>query len=536
MLKHHRLVVFVLVALGILVLSFGLILGARQASLDRPFEKTELPSAAISTADGLKARITLEAMVLPVEVPMRLWLTVSNEGDQPRRGLELERLELRGLEAAELGDCWKVAGGIEVPACLANSPTGAVHTWPLDLDTGKSVTFWALVTASEPGNAQVEARILAPPPQGSANPSASLVLEGPSVRVTGGWFTPAHVKSLLDLFGNLALPIVLAILAFILKRHSETEARRHEAARDEEARRHEVWRQMLPRVHENAQKYYMPVSGAICALRRRFDKLVKVREEREKAPAADDAALEAKQVDLEDRLFFHLVMVFVRMGALLRDIGGYYFQNEEGEWMAHHLWHVFRERCYGGNLQLYADFELLADRIAPEESIAAFNTRFEPRPIDDSATASNGFAEWILDRVFPSYLPRTDRGDHEAAREALGRIHRWFEVWLIREVQEERDLCLLRMLEDVFDYEMNVPYRLWYGKSTAEAEVQAERQKHFGQCREWLERLGQKAAEDDTAFAELKDHADKYLRLPEGPPNFKAQRKTAAEAAVNLQS
>lgn len=185
------------------------------------------------------------------------------------------------------------------------------------------------------------------------------------------------LRTLTGFAKDFALPIVLALVAFALKKvederetsRKEFEESRAEARRAAEERRAQVqqtWTLMLPKIHENSEKYYMPLMSFASSVVRYYD-------------GADR--------DPEVCFFFYL-RFFGRMKTMVDAISGFYLRYREGEEIVSTIWSALLELCDArvprtarergqlAMLQTHMTFVQFEERIRATPAIAALAAVF----------------------------------------------------------------------------------------------------------------------------------------------------------------
>lgn len=143
----------------------------------------------------------------------------------------------------------------------------------------------------------------------------------------------------------LAVPVLLALMGFLLDRlikrsEDRKEAREKKEEKDEAERAKvrgkleadrareqavatETWKQMLPISHKYASKYYLPISSA-----------------------AEDAIDAFEKPDAQ-AAFFHILLLLKRIDLARKYIGGLYFKSLTGEELAQRCSRTFRKTFLG---------------------------------------------------------------------------------------------------------------------------------------------------------------------------------------------
>lgn len=236
------------------------------------------------------------------------------------------------------GSCWRGMDLVCVDRRVGVDPDDFGWT----LSPGSSLVLrgqlraGALATARVRVLLRVEAPALdvAEPPDSPRFLEAELPLPGePVARLDGFWQLLAQF--IYEFAKDFGLPIVGAVLGFWFAHRVDAQRLRQQEASEREARVRESWNQMLPRVHSNAERFYMPISSALQGFRQEFDRLIAAAREEERLPR-DEQVL--------DKLLLHLVQLFCRHNHLNQEIGGYYFKSRAAEAAVAKGWHVLRDR------------------------------------------------------------------------------------------------------------------------------------------------------------------------------------------------
>jgi hypothetical protein len=132
---------------------------------------------------------------------------------------------------------------------------------------------------------------------------------------------------------DLGLPLAFLWLAYRIKqleeqrqestRNREEEERegRQKRAEEETARVRQTWTQMLPKVHENTERYYMPLMG--------FAR----------------SAAGAHRGKHSDEVLFYYLRFLARVKEMTDAIGGFYLKRRVGENIVGEIWDVLRARA-----------------------------------------------------------------------------------------------------------------------------------------------------------------------------------------------
>ena len=140
--------------------------------------------------------------------------------------------------------------------------------------------------------------------------------------------TDYNLTKLYGWIKDLAFPIMLALFGVFLK-----------LITDNRELRAETWKQMLPKSHDLAGKYYMPIAGSAVGISQSWTRYSKAG-----ATPADKTQ--------EVRLMFFYIMLFHRLMRDMRyEIGGFYFKDRIGEQIANFCWTVLRDGYFPATLE-----------------------------------------------------------------------------------------------------------------------------------------------------------------------------------------
>ena len=131
----------------------------------------------------------------------------------------------------------------------------------------------------------------------------------------------AITDAIKSFFTDLGLPLVLAVLAYFLKKYEEERERSSKAAEEHGQQIQQTWTLMLPKMHQNAERHYMPISGDARSVHDYH--------------ASGDI----------DVTFFFFLLFLSEMRRMINRIGGFYFKHRSGEDMAHRLWAILLMRA-----------------------------------------------------------------------------------------------------------------------------------------------------------------------------------------------
>lgn len=336
---------------------------------------------------------------------LRLWVAFENRSSSPVHELRFSDEVPAGFKVGSDATCWAADLG-----CIDGSPVAT----PLDLLEGEAVAVsFELVPSGESGIFNLTRGFAWSDGDGKQHRG---FVEFGAVTVTDRW------SLLAGWFKDLALPIVLLLLGsvfgFLEKRRTEVQ---------------QTWHQMLPKSHENAELYYMPMSSSILRIREGLQRF-------------DRAQGPSEKKKHRGELYYDLLILLRRNREFVVKIGGWYFKDFEGELLAQTCWNLFRadtEERLGR-----AALESLLDQIGPQDSIGDVRRRFE------AAVDKGPWWVLLLSRLGDGNQGRGQR----LASEVKGKFHSWLKEDFRYHVR------VLAVLEDILDYEMNRPYDRWYGR------------------------------------------------------------------------
>jgi hypothetical protein len=182
--------------------------------------------------------------------PLRLRLIVENHSAGKVTKLRLIQLETPGFETVQR--------------------TGP----PPELKPGESALMEAVLKPAEHGRFSITALV----GWESAAAPGSVATEEPitlgPVEITSPgrerWalFTGRSYPVLKD----ITLPILLAVLAYLFQKSQGRREKQDQRRQEARERGLQVWSSQLPRLHENNERYYMPVARAVTLLRKEWEK------------------------------------------------------------------------------------------------------------------------------------------------------------------------------------------------------------------------------------------------------------------------
>jgi hypothetical protein len=205
--------------------------------------------------------------------------------------------------------------------------------------------------------------------------------------------------TLLSLLKTLALPVVLAMLGYILQQRQQDLVQERQA-----------WASMLPVSHENNTKFYIPMLGGIRAFGTRLKEFAK-------DPTKNDLCKQA---------CFFLLFTFRRMREMEKKGSGFYLMDRTGEELVASCWDAFWDRMRI-ELHPYEDVSALLDAMGPNESTSSHKEKMKAAGLEDKV------------------------------QEVEDRFARWAKG------SKAKDFSLLLLFSVLLEFELNRIYKFWYG-------------------------------------------------------------------------
>lgn len=317
---------------------------------------------------------------------VRFWISIRNSSGAEVRAVHL--LSFEGPDLSATGPCWKKG----VPACTLLGDGRRVPQASADLRPGETVTFTADMLPDGDAAGKVSLTgVLGWELEGRQQ--SSFVTAGP-VELVDRW---GALRWLYEILKDLGLPLVLLFMGWYFR---VSELRRSQVQ--------QTWSQMLQKSHENAEKYYMPLSSALLRIR--------VDAAKPSTPAS------------EEEILGDILMILRRQHEMALRIGGWYFKDRDGEEAMAATWRAFyltAEKWFGRE-----DIEHLLERLGCGDKVAQIQDKLrrEPSLIGIQSRLKSCFRNWRSGQDFAVSLD------------------------------------LLAILEILLDFEMNRPYEVWYGQ------------------------------------------------------------------------
>jgi hypothetical protein len=331
----------------------------------------------------------------------RLYLTVENHANVAMERIGLVHLDTPGLKP--VGTCWDPFR--RLPAC--GTHPGPAGPLPQRLGPGEAASLWTDLRATGASGARAATALFTA--SRADKPAEQQILGlsvGPIEEAAGGLLTWA--KALLSFLKDLALPLMLAALAFAFQN-----------VQQERSRVNETINLILPLAHENAGKHLLPVVGATDQLLARY-------------ALAVGAASSEQAIAKEESLFF-LLSAVKGMRDLTSHGGGIFFSDLVGEDAILFCWRTLRHRVEKrlGSGELSA----VLDSWSRKESLSSMRLKFS--------------------------------GADGELHPAFEQLKSNFEGWLGSQEFETFDQRLCRAFSYIMQREIDRLYWTWYGEEPA---------------------------------------------------------------------
>jgi hypothetical protein len=377
---------------------------------ERSLSATATPQAH-SERDGLTLIGWADRSRLGSAGRLRLYLTIENHAKVAMERISLLHLDTPGLEPD--GTCWDPAR--KLPSC--GTHPGATGPLPQQLGPGEAASLWTDLRATGVAGARAATALFT---AWRADKPAEQQILGLSVGpIEETASRPlAWARALLSFLKDLALPLMLALVAYAFQRLEQ-----------ERARVHETFNLILPRAHENAVKHLLPVVGATDQLVARW-------------PLAAGAASQEQAIALEESLFF-LLSAVKGMRDLSSHGGGVFFSDLAGEDATITCWRTLRHRVekkLGSG-----EIPTVLDRWSRKESLSSMRLTFSEAHGEPHQTAfqkiKKSFDDWLHDREFETFDQRLCKAFSYIMQREIDRLYwTWYGEEPIVERQAIDDL------------------------------------------------------------------------------------------------
>jgi len=395
--KWWHIVLWALFALLLLALWVWQTFQEEEASATRTAIAASNPPADVSD-------LRLDAWANDAQVaardPLSFSLSIHNPTDKDV-SVSITDFRRPGFDAAGPAQCWSKEG---VPICTGPDLRSAVK-YPVKISPQNTLTIQGSLKAGEKsGRYGISAVVVWQRDQPSAIRRKLITLRPITVEGRIASTVLLSLRAFQSFAKDLAMPLALAFLAYWLKqqedlrseqrktdeearaqrRKDEEEARAQRRREEEEARltiqrvtaersaqAQQAWNLMLPRLHQNTEKFYMPILQSAYWIRHAYSEI----------PSKGDVA--------RHRCFFYFLRFNRQMTDMANEIGGIYLKSRSGEGLiaaalfvllgwAHAL---FGETGRDAAVSILADRQLnfaeFEERFIGRRQIAALRTAFE---------------------------------------------------------------------------------------------------------------------------------------------------------------
>lgn len=442
--------VFLLLSAGILAVVFR--------TGDEKEQGKVAPASSLGSAPGdVEVTAGVAQSKISVGEAGRFWLTIRNRTPFALSNITLIPSGLSGFKIAS--GCWR-AGSAEscVPPVQAGTAAGpAAARLPNEelliqgLDAGQTLSIW--------GDLQAERRQEKKRPyvtvrwQAQSQKQSQLIVPLGEVEARNWRDTFKEAwAAFMGFLKDLALPILLAILAYVFKnwedtreeerrnieadreaahqkaewdrqtdrlqREKDRDADRLQAEKDKEADRQaaeklldqqrqalererqqllQTWNNMLPISHEDATKYYMPLGSAV---RSTLESSEKCRAALDKSPPD----LPFGSPYTKHALYCFLVTMR-RCRSISDERGGFYFKDRVGEKLTALFVEKFGELYLDDSQTAAEKTSELLGKISPKEKLGTFVPKLNESLLKAASKPSEEDTQYIVYRHFYNWLP-----------------------------------------------------------------------------------------------------------------------------------
>ena len=249
--------------------------------------------------------------------------------------------------------------------------------YPVYLDSSNEPVPWTEAVLAVPagGTAPVRVEIVPDQRTGSAMVTSVFAWQdaknaprheglelGPVRLISPGLqFVSNSLETGMSLGETLALPVVIALLGWILQQIHQNHVQERQA-----------WASMLPISHDNNINLYIPLISGITT----FQGVLEAEKQ-----GSDDA----------DEAFFFLLFCFRRMREIDK---GFYLMDRTGEKLVTDCWNEFQGKALEW-LEPYEQLSLLLDIMSPDESFSRYRRKIQRRGLEAEGTKLQGkFQAW----------------------------------------------------------------------------------------------------------------------------------------------
>ncbi len=320
-----------LIAIGMLVLAGALVTVSSYLWDDQSNPTTKAAVAATSpaiTTNDVQIDGWIDDRAVTPGEPIKFWIVVQN----PPLAREISNVEIVALRRpnfeipAKQLPCWKtIPGAAEMPAetvpvCRNTSELSSLRLPEARVGPAGSVTIEGqLVAGQRRGKFGLTAVVGWVDSSGAHRRKPITV--APVVVESSLRNRLVYVTGILQsLLKDFALPVALLWLGFRIKAIETAREEARKQTDDRVARVQQTWTLMLPKVHENAEKYYIPLMSY--------------------------AGSAGKYYESEpDYAFFFYASFLSQMKRMNDAIGGFYLKDEEGEEVVSLIWEALLDEA-----------------------------------------------------------------------------------------------------------------------------------------------------------------------------------------------
>lgn len=243
------------------------------------------------------------------------WISIRNRTDKPLNDVSVIVFRSPNFEVPEEEfPCWEPNPPIRsefVPVC--SDPLTRTPLEKTIVAGGVETIQGHLRARHEPGQSSISA-VIAWRDDAGARHRAAVTIGPITVENELGTLS----KAVQNFFKDLGLPLVLVWLGYRVRKIEERREEGRKRADERTAQVRQTWTQMLPKMHDNAEKYYMPLMGRA-------------------------GYVSAYYPSNPEFCFYFYVRFLVKMREMVHGIGGFYLKTRPGEECVSALWDGIRE-------------------------------------------------------------------------------------------------------------------------------------------------------------------------------------------------
>jgi hypothetical protein len=241
------------------------------------------------------------------------WISIRNMTEKPVTDVSVLAFRSPNFEVPdEEWPCWDPTppiGSDVVPIC--SDPLSRTPLRKTIAPKGVETIQGHLLARDEPGQSSVAA-VIGWKDEAGAQHRVPVTIGPVTIENELGTLS----KAAQNFFKDLGLPLVLVWLGYRIRKIEESREETRKRADERTARVRETWTQMLPKMHENAEKYYMPLMAGASYLEDYYPANVEF-------------------------CFYYYLRFQVKMRQMVRMIGGFYLKSRQGEECVSALWEAF---------------------------------------------------------------------------------------------------------------------------------------------------------------------------------------------------